>query len=405
MNPAEKLFLERYIQAPKKHLWRFSFLFMVLGIVISVGILSTALNLFEGYEHALKSVLLDSFAHIRIEHINGELLPDTLISSTLQELNSRPEIDSVTPLLTSNLMASNGTKARGTIFNAYDVNYASKVNYAKYVKEGTAQLAKGNIIVGTYLAKELGLSLGDTLKVFYPRLDRITPLGMYPVETPLIITGIYHSGFYEYDRTLIIGTLEDARILSGAKDGFSCLEIRLKNNYADDINLYAEEYNKIMDSNLVALPTTNTTLLSLVKMQKWLIFIVFFFLVIITGINIISGISTQIYDKKNEIAVLKALGAPKSTIRHILGYQVTLLCLISIILGLILGFIASWLIVHQNIYQLKGEVYFIDKLALYIAPLNQILIFILASILVFLCVQIPLRKIDKMQVIDILRNP
>jgi lipoprotein-releasing system permease protein len=302
-------------------------------------------------------------------------------------------------------MASNGTKARGTIFNAYDVNIGSKVNYAKYVKEGTAQLDKGNIIVGTYLAKELGLSLGDTLKVFYPRLDRITPLGMYPVETPLIITGIYHSGFYEYDRTLIIGTLEDARILSGAKDGFSCLEIRLKNNYADDINLYAEEYDKIMDSNLVALPTTNTTLLRLVKMQKWLIFIVFFFLVIIAGINIISGISTQIYDKKNEIAVLKALGAPKSTIRHILGYQVTLLCLISIILGLILGFIASWLIVHQNIYQLKGEVYFIDKLALYIAPLNQILIFILASILVFLCVQIPLRKIDKMQVIDLLRNP
>ncbi|TDF73420.1 ABC transporter permease [Candidatus Syntrophosphaera thermopropionivorans] len=378
---------------------------MVLGIVISVGILSTALNLFEGYEHGLKSVLLDSFAHIRIEHINGKLLPDTLISSTLQELNSRPEIDSATPLLTTNLMASNGTKARGTIFNAYDVNIGSKVNYAKYVKEGTAQLDKGNIIVGTYLAKELGLSLGDTLKVFYPRLDKITPLGMYPVETPLIITGIYHSGFYEYDRTLIIGTLEDARILSGAKDGFSCLEIRLKNNYADDINLYAEEYDKIIDSNLVALPTTNTTLLRLVKMQKWLIFIVFFFLVIIAGINIISGISTQIYDKKNEIAVLKALGAPKSTIRHILGYQVTLLCLISIILGLILGFIASWLIVHQNIYQLKGEVYFIDKLALYIAPLNQILIFILAFILVFLCVQIPLRKIDKMQVIDLLRNP
>ena len=161
----------------------------------------------------------------------------------------------------------------------------------------------------------------------------------------------------------------------------------------------------MMDSELVALPTTNTTLLRLVKMQKWLIFIVFFFLVVISGINIISGISTQIYDKKNEIAVLKALGAPKSTIRHILGYQVTLLCLIAIILGLILGFIASWLIVHQNIYQLKGEVYFIDKLALYVAPLNQILIFFLASLLVFLCVQIPLRRIDKMQVIDLLRNP
>jgi len=405
LNPAEKLFLERYIQSPKRHLWRFSFLFMVLGIVISVGILSTALNLFEGYERALKSVLLDSFAHIRIENINGELLPDTLISLTLQKLNSKPEIDSAIPLLTTNLMASNGENARGTVFNAYDTTSVHMGNYAKYVKEGTAQLVQGNIIVGHYLAKELGLSLGDTLNVFYPRLDFITPLGMHPVETPLIITGIYHSGFYEYDRTLIIGTLQDARMLSGANDGFSCIEIRLKNKFADDINLYAEKYNKMLNNDLVALPTTNTTLLRLVKMQKWLIFIVFFFLVLISGINIISGISTQIYDKKNEIAVLKALGAPKSTIRNILGYQVILLCLISIILGLILGFIASWVIVHQNIYQLKGDVYFIDKLALYVAPFNQILIFILASTLVILCVQIPLRRIDKMQVIDLLRNP
>lgn len=56
MNPAERLFIERYISDPKRNLLRFSFLFMILGIVISVGILTAALNLFEGYERALKSV-------------------------------------------------------------------------------------------------------------------------------------------------------------------------------------------------------------------------------------------------------------------------------------------------------------------------------------------------------------
>lgn len=149
----------------------------------------------------------------------------------------------------------------------------------------------------------------------------------------------------------------------------------------------------------------NTTLLSMVRMQKWLIFIVFSFLVLIAGINVISGVLTLILDKRNEIAVLKALGAGASTIRNILAYQVTLVCLISVIVGQLFGFLLSWIVVRQNIYKLKGEVYFIDRLELYISPFNQAVIFIVAALLIILCIRIPLRRIDRMRTIDLLRNP
>ena len=71
MNSTERFFISRYLHAPKRNLFRFSFIFMILGIVLSVGILSAGLNLFEGYERALKSVLLDSFAHLKVERSNG----------------------------------------------------------------------------------------------------------------------------------------------------------------------------------------------------------------------------------------------------------------------------------------------------------------------------------------------
>lgn len=405
MNPAERLFLERYISDPKRNLLRFSFLFMVLGIVISVGILSAALNLFEGYERALKSVLLDSFAHIRVVSAGVEPLSDTEAAKAIDKLSESKEIRSAVPVLSSSLLAQNEDKARGGMMQAYSWENSSENIFAKYVKKGSAEIAPGNVILGHYLAEDLGLALGDTVTVSFPRLDMITPLGMYPNQRLLKVTGIYNSGFYEYDRSLLIGDLEDLRALSGIESGFSSLELRLHNKYADSAPVLAHKYNRILGRDAYAMPVINTSLLSLVRMQKWLIFIVFSFLVLIAGINVISSVFTLMLDKRSEIAVLKALGASSKMVQNILGWQLTLVCLASVILGQLFGLLISWGIANQNIYKLKGEVYFIDKLEIYASPLNQILIFVVASLLIWICIRAPLRRVNRMRVIDLLRNP
>ncbi|MCB5247130.1 MAG: ABC transporter permease [Candidatus Cloacimonetes bacterium] len=405
MNPAERLFIGRYVSDPKRNLLRFSFLFMILGIVISVGILSAALNLFEGYERSLKAVLLDSFAHIRITAAGNGPLPDTLTASTLVTLSARPEISSVVPVLSSNIMAQNGGKARGGLMQAFGPGRHGSDILAKYVRQGSPEVSGGQVILGHYLAEDLGVALGDTVLVSFPRLDLITPLGMYPNQRELRVTGLYNSGFYEYDRSLLIGDIADLRALSGLDSGFSNIEVRLRNSETDAASALAVEYDRILDPGLYAAPVVNTTLLSMVRMQKWLLFIVFSFLVLIAGINVISGVLTLILDKKSEIAVLKALGASAMTIRNILGYQVTLVCLASVILGQLFGFLLSWLIVNQNFYQLKGDVYFTDRLELYVSPFNQAVVFIVAALLIVLCIRVPLRRIDRMRAIDLLQNP
>jgi len=80
-------------------------------------------------------------------------------------------------------------------------------------------------------------------------------------------------------------------------------------------------------------------------------------------------------------------------------------CLGAIVLGQLFGYLLSWLVVKQDFYHLKGDVYFIDRLELYVSPLNQIIIFVVAAILAVICIRIPLRRIDRMQIIDLLRNP
>jgi ABC-type antimicrobial peptide transport system permease subunit len=76
-----------------------------------------------------------------------------------------------------------------------------------------------------------------------------------------------------------------------------------------------------------------------------------------------------------------------------------------VILGQLFGLLISWGIANQNIYKLKGEVYFIDRLELYASPLNQVIIFVVASFLIWICIRAPLRRINRMRIIDLLRNP
>lgn len=405
MNPAEKLFLERYISNPGRNLLRFSFIFMVLGIVLSVGILTAALNLFEGYERALKSSLLDSFPHISVQNVFQEYLDGKIVAANLAILDKQPEIASITANLSFSLMAHNGTKVRGSQLNAYNFRPNDPIFYAKYVTQGKPELQPGAVIVGHYLAKELGLSLGDTLHVVYPQMDRITALGLYPSDHMLRITGLYNSGFYEYDRSIILCTIADAQMILNRPDSFSGLEIKLKNQFLDNGVQLANKYDRLLSTDLSAYPVANTGLIRIVRMQKWLIFIIFSFLVLIAGINVISAVSTLIFDKKNEIAVMKTLGASGAIIKHILYYQMAFVCMVSIVLGQLFGLLLSWLAVKQNFYQLKGDVYFIDRLELYVSPLNQLVIFCVAALLVILCTRIPLRKIDQMLIIDLLRNP
>ena len=405
MNSTEKFFISRYLSAPKRNLLRFSFVFMVLGIVLSVGILSAGLNLFEGYERALKSVLLDSFAHIRIERSDGKFLDAEQVQRIRNTLETKAEISSITPSIGLNLMAIDAEKTRGSIFNAYDTPPGKTPLYSKYVVSGTANLRDGQIIVGHYLAEEFGLGLGDSLRVLYPQLNRVTPMGIYSGEHLFEIAGIYRSGFYEFDRSLIIGTISDARSILFTNDLYAYMDIKLKGARMEEAYSLATRYGSLLGADLTAYPVVGSGLLRTVAMQKWLIFIVFSFLVLIAGINVISAVSTMIFDKKNEIAVLKTLGAPARTIRRVVDLQVLLVCYGAIVIGQAFGALLSWMVVKQSFYRLKGDVYFIDKLEHHISPLNLLAVFAVAAVLVLVCVRIPSRRIDRLQIIDLLRNP
>ena len=403
MNKLERFFIGNYLRHPKRNLLRFSFIFMVLGIILSVGILSAGLNLFAGYERTLKSVLLDSFAHISIQDPNSYLSQE-YANKLLPKLEAMPEVLSASPTETFSAMVNVGDEVRGSMIRGYD--FKSPFPYQKYIVKGDDTLRQGSVYIGHYMAEELNITVNDSIKVVYPQLNRISALGIFPGEYYFRVAGIYRSGYYEYDRSAVIMTIEDALSVVMIAGYISNIELKLK---PEDLSSAAEIAKELEATypEIVALPWThnNDSLFRLIAMEKWLIFIIFSFLVLIAGLNVVSAVITIMYDKKNEIAVLRTLGASLNTVRNMLYYQIALVGIASIVLGQLFGYLLSLLVINQSFYSLKGDVYFIDKLTIYVSPFNQLAIFVVSACLILICVRVPLRRLNQMEIIELIRNP
>ena len=118
MDKLSTFFLTRYLKAPKRNLLRFSFVFMILGIILSVGILSAGLNLFEGYERTLKDVLLGTFPHITLTKANLDNISNDETDSLITKLSKRDEIQQITPLLSYAYYRDSETDRKSTRLNS-----------------------------------------------------------------------------------------------------------------------------------------------------------------------------------------------------------------------------------------------------------------------------------------------
>lgn len=402
MNQLEAFFLKHYIKTPRRNIFKFSFVFMVLGIALSVGILSAGLNLFQGYESNLKKLLLDSFAHINISPIYRDSIDEYSSDEILSIIFQKDGVSSALPLLQSQLMAQVGGKVRAANLMGFKDNANSY--YRDYISQGKQEIASGEIIVGHYLAEELALSIGDNLTLMYPRLDQISAFGLHSVTGSFEIVGIYRCGYYENDRSIVICDIDEARDLLNLPIGYTKIHVKLDN--PDKAPYYGRDLAQELNNRYAVIPWNYyaESLLRLVKMEKWLIFIVFSFLVLIAGINVISAVGTIILDKTDEIAILHTLGAKPKSIKRLFAYRVGIVAVIAVIIGQIFGLLLSWLVEKQGIYKLKGDVYFIDTLTFELSFTNLLVVFFTSTVLIFLCIMIPLRQIQKMQVMDIVRR-
>lgn len=408
MNKIVLFFLKKYILSPKREWLRFDSVFMVLGIIISVATLTVALSIFEGYETVLKKTILGVNSHIYIFNAGEDNLTSQDVEQIENELQKHEGVENTSALIITQVMAVNGNRIKGSIVRGIDWEQQELPSkYKKYVLEGTWKLdAENSAVLGYKLANELNLKLGDTFKLISSLNSKVTPMGLKPKEETFTLVGLYRSGMYEYDSKFIFIDRNVMAEFNSMEDEFTMVEVKMKPDWIEraDYIAYVWEYEFDYQYQISSWVDFNSNLFALLKMEKWVIFIILSFLILIASFNVVSSVSTSIIEKRTELGILKAFGASDKILQQIFIGKTLILALLSVSFGQILGVLLAKFLSWQKFFVLKGDVYFLEEINVQFGYISWIIILGVSMLIVFAASLIPLKNISKMNITDIIRK-
>jgi lipoprotein-releasing system permease protein len=401
-------FIKKYMMSSRKEWLRSDSIFMILGIIVSVATLTIAHSIFEGYETVLKETILGANSHIYVFQSGEGNLTNNNLQQLDEFLTAQPEVEAISPIIITQVMASVNGKIKGALLRGINWQQENQPTaYREKVISGTYDLADQNsIVVGSKLARALNLKIGDKLKLISPMNSKITPMGVKPQQQEFTVVGLYESGMHEYDSKYVFVNYESAGRFSSMADEFSMLEVKLYPDEIERADYLAYRWQMFLDYKyqISSWIDFNGNLFSLLALEKWVIFIILSFLVLIASFNVVSSVSTSILEKRQELGILKAYGASHKLLQRIFVGKTLIIALVSVTLGQVLGVLIAKFLSWQKFFLLKGDVYFLDKINVQISLVSWFLVLGVSLVIVVLASFIPLRKIASLQITDILRG-
>lgn len=163
----------------------------------------------------------------------------------------------------------------------------------------------------------------------------------------------------EFDLNYILVPLNYARKLFDYPRELSAIELMINNDY--NIDAVREELIQILGSNFQVKNRyqQHEAFYKIMKSEKFYIYLILTFILIIASFNIIGSLTMLIIDKKEDIATFRSLGANLKTIRSIFLLEGWLITVIGAIVGLIIGAIICWIQIRFGLVRLQGSASFI----------------------------------------------
>ena len=238
--------------------------------------------------------------------------------------------------------------------------------------EAVAQLP--GIVVGSTLAKNLGIELGNCLQVTSPTIGFSYSGGVIrpPVAKQFKVIAIFEAGFDQYDSKLVYVDLYEAQ---GFQDnGDSVTGVEAKVNDIDEAGAIKKDVEKRLSSNLYSTmdwEDLNHGLFTALRIQQIGMSAVLALIIVVAAFTVIATLIMVVLEKKKEIAVLKAMGASDVAILRIFVYQGGIIGAAGTGLGLGLGLaVCKGLLVYG--FPLDPKVYFISTLPVEVRPIEFI---------------------------------
>jgi len=330
-----------------------------LGVTFGIGAYITLVSFMTGLNAMLDDLILNQTPHI---HIYNEIEPSKQQPISLYDdfknsfnvvhsikpklsqkkihnaipiihfLNKKEEVKGAIPQIKSQIFYIAGSiEIAGNLTGIQPVEEARLFNFRDYIIQGSPEKLKNTengILLGSGIAKKMALTLGDKIQISTIKGDVF----------PLKIVGIYQSGVADIDAIQSFVNLKTVqRILGEAENYITDINVKLFD--IDKAFLLSKKIEKQFHLTAIDINTANAQFETGTTIRNLITYAVSITLLIVAGFGIYNILNMLIYEKMNDIAILKAIGFSGKDVQYIFMSQAMIIGIIGGVLGLLIGLI------------------------------------------------------------------
>ncbi len=366
-GPFERMLAMRYLGAKREHGGlAFISIVSVIGITLGVWALILTMSIMNGFRLELVSKIVGFEPHV---FIDTRGVPQVEVDALIEELRLRPGVETVEPLhegtgLASAYQRSEGIQVRGVRPEDIRANkmiaasvaggaapmqmeppknrcsaiFAPPSGAGSLDRFGAGGALSSDIVMGDSFAYALGVGVGDKVTITQPNGAR-TAFGTSPRTRTYAISAIYHVGNERFDRYVVFLPIESSKNLFGYDEGYPLLGIRLADpNAAESFVRQLEQEKPYRMQSWIQ---RNSTFVTALVVERNVMRLILFIVVVITALNIITGVLMLVKNKARDIAILRTIGATRGGVVRIFMMTGTVLGMAGVGTGVLFGVLSA----------------------------------------------------------------
>lgn len=362
------LIARRYLRARKSHnLINIISMVSVAGITIGTMGLIIVLSVFNGFGNLVLSLYNSFDPDIRITPKEGKFFTPSI----QKELAAQPFVKAVIPVIEENALLRYRERQSIVTLKGVTDEFTRYTGLKNKIVDGRAVISENGqplMIAGGQIAYSLGLSLDDpfhNVAIYLPRKDVSVQTAMLDPTAAFSTAYIFPSGVFsiqqDFDAKYALVPIEFMRELTGDSVRVSSLEIILKD--PSETEKAMPKLQEIAGSELEVKDRAqlHEFLFKILRTEKVAVYLILGFILLIATFNLLGSFTMLIIDKKDDLEILRNMGADHKMLQRIFMYEGLLISLSGAIAGLIAGAVLCGIQQYFGIIKLENGEGFVTE--------------------------------------------
>ena len=375
----------------------------ILGVSIGVAALVVVLSVMGGFAADLKDKMFRGLPHIELLAENAAVgfSLDEYPLSTFEQII--PSAVGIEPFTKADVVVKNGKNLASMVLFGIDPARGGALwGFSTALHEGSVRelLMKtgeiAGVMLGESLAVQLGVSVGDTIRILNPQTHVTNALAGGTLSLEFQVVGIFTSDLSNYDARYGVVNLEAGRkfmpdydISLDEKHYVTGIAINLPN--PEEVEQYEARLHAGTPLTISTWQTVNRSILFALKLEKYTMGCILLLIVLVAAFSISATMMMTVYHKRHQIALLRSIGFSQQSILRLFLLQGFSIGMVGVLIGLVMGVGLCVLLYYFQFVDLPIGIFSQRKLPVKFLPVEYGVISVCAWALSLLAAAYPAR--------------